>query len=74
LLRIVQHKISRPCLLVATNNKRLNQHFMQQIHGCVYAICLQLWDAGKVSPYLAHLLDSKQMDVAGKRVLVPGCG
>lgn len=35
---------------------------------------LQLWDAGKPSPYLAHLLDSKQLDVAGKRVLVPGCG
>uniref|UniRef100_A0A383VW04 Methyltransferase domain-containing protein n=1 Tax=Tetradesmus obliquus TaxID=3088 RepID=A0A383VW04_TETOB len=34
----------------------------------------QLWDAGKPSPYLAHLLDSKQLDVAGKRVLVPGCG
>jgi hypothetical protein len=37
-------------------------------------VCLQLWDAGKVSPYLAQLLGSKQLDVTGKRVLVPGCG
>ncbi|KAF6251402.1 S-adenosyl-L-methionine-dependent methyltransferase [Scenedesmus sp. NREL 46B-D3] len=34
----------------------------------------QLWDAGKVSPYLGQLLGSKQLDVEGKRVLVPGCG
>jgi hypothetical protein len=34
----------------------------------------QLWDAGGSSPQLLELLSSDQLDVRGKRTLVPGCG
>jgi hypothetical protein len=34
----------------------------------------QRFDAGKASPLLSHLLGGEQLDVKGKRALVPGCG
>jgi hypothetical protein len=31
-----------------------------------------MWDVGQVTPMLAKLLTSGELEVAGKRVLVPG--
>lgn len=35
---------------------------------------MQAFDASKPSPAFTHYLEKKRVEVAGKRVLVPGCG
>lgn len=35
---------------------------------------LQMFDAGRSSPLLSHLLSSGELQAKDKRVIVPGCG
>jgi hypothetical protein len=38
------------------------------------SLAMQLFDVGGSSPVLHKLLDSGELDVKGKRVVIPGCG
>ena len=45
-----------------------------QTHSSPCAVPLQKFDAAQASPALLNFLDTGKLDVADKRVVVPGCG